>query len=310
MVTLPRRRFACPVHKVELGEGFYCLACQKYYPSVDGIPVLLNESNSVFRISDYMSARTAYGGASSYAGSLDRRSGLRQLYRRVMFRLNEAPPPTQNYDVRDAVKHILNIEPAAKILVVGAGDTSLGGDVTYTDVAFGRNVACIADAHDLPFEGGEFDACIVCAVLEHVADPYRCVDEIIRVLRHAGYVYAETPFMQPVHMRQHDFTRFTQLGHRRLFRQFDEIQSGICGGTGVSAGQILRSALSAMSDRPGVKKWLKTIGLIGTYPFRWLDYLSYKNNSAYDSASGFYFFGILREQPISDRDILTFYRGG
>jgi hypothetical protein len=129
------------------------------------------------------------------------------------------------------------------------------------------------------------------------------------VLKPGGYVYAETPFMQPVHMREYDFTRFTHLGHRRLFRYFAELRSGTTAGTGTSAGQILRYALAALSDRPSTRRWLKLAGLLGTYPLRWLDYLVHSKQSDYDAASGFYFFGQLQEVPLSDRELLRGFRG-
>jgi SAM-dependent methyltransferase len=217
--------------------------------------------------------------------------------------------PGRKFDVHTAVNQIQQYKATARILVIGAGDTTFRGDVTYTDVAFGKNVACIADAHDLPFLSETFDACIACAVLEHVVDPYRCVDEIRRVLAPGGYVYAETPFMQPVHMGAHDFTRFTHLGHRRLFRYFDEVCSGIAGGPGASAAQILRYAIASVSDRPSVRKWLRLFALLVTYPFRWLDYVTSSNLSAYDSASAFYFFGRLRAEPISDHHLIQSFRG-
>lgn len=301
--------FACPIHKTALDSRLFCKDCGKEYPSNNGVPILLNESNSVFRTADYTEPANAYGGASSYAGALDKRTGFRQYYRRLMFRLSESAPPRRDYDVGKAIDHVIALIPGAKILVIGAGDTFINGNVTYTDVAFGANVTCIADAHDLPFLAGSFDACIACAVLEHVADPHRCVDEIMRVLRSGGFVYAETPFMQPVHMRAHDFTRFTYLGHRRLFRYFDEIRSGVAGGPGVSAAQLLRYAITALTDRPGLKKWLRLFGLLSTYPLRWLDQFSYGKLGAYDSASGFYFFGTLRREAISDRELLDLYRG-
>ena len=50
------------------------------------------------------------------------------------------------------------------------------------------------------------------------------------MLKGRGVVYAETPFMQQVHMGPYDFTRFTHSGHRRLFRRFEEVESGaVCG---------------------------------------------------------------------------------
>ena len=300
--------FACPVHKTALVDSLFCLSCDKEYPSVNGIPILINDANSVFLTSDYL-GQQAYGGASSYAGSLDSSTGLRQLYRRLMHQLGENTSKKE-FSVEDALEKILSLLPCAEILVIGSGDASIRVKATYTDVAFGANVQCIADAHDLPFLDKSFDACIAVAVLEHVADPYRCVHEIMRVLRTGGYVYSETPFMQPVHMGAYDFTRFTHLGHRRLFRHFEEIRSGIALGPGTSAGQLLRYALASISDQPSIKRWLKLFGLFITYPFRWLDYLSRSNRSAYDSASGFYFFGTLRQHPISDRELLGFFRGG
>lgn len=305
-----RQDFACPIHKTPLSADFRCGQCELRFPVINGVPVLLNESNSVFRTKDYLEINSAYGGASAYAGHLDKVTGLRQLYRRFVYRLGEGNLPKREFDTSAAIDHILKAQPAARILIIGAGDTVFPGNVTYTDVAFGKHVTCIADAHDLPFLDCSFDACIACAVLEHVVDPQRCVAEIIRVLQPGGYVYAETPFMQPVHMGAHDFTRFTYLGHRRLFRQFDEIQSGMCGGPGTSAGWVLRQAIGATSSRPAVIKILKLIGLLITYPFRWIDHLTWAKLGAYDSASAFYFFGTLRPQPISDRDILKYYRGG
>jgi len=38
--------------------------------------------------------------------------------------------------------------------------------------------------------------------------------------------------MQQVHNERYDFTRFTYLGHRRLFSAFDEIDSGASCGPG------------------------------------------------------------------------------
>jgi len=80
--------------------------------------------------------------------------------------------------------------------------------------------------HTIFFDASSFDGVIIQAVLEHVVEPNHCVEEIHRVLKENGLVYSETPFMQQVHLGRYDFTRFTHLGHRRLFRKFKEI----CGG--------------------------------------------------------------------------------
>ena len=49
-----------------------------------------------------------------------------------------------------------------------------------------------------------------------------------------AYTEKKTPFIQQVHMKEFDFTRFTYLGHRRLFRQFNLIESGPCCGPGMA----------------------------------------------------------------------------
>jgi ubiquinone/menaquinone biosynthesis C-methylase UbiE len=47
-----------------------------------------------------------------------------------------------------------------------------------TDVAFGPRTGIICDAHDLPFADETFDGVIARAVLEHVANPFQCVQEM------------------------------------------------------------------------------------------------------------------------------------
>jgi hypothetical protein len=82
--------------------------------------------------------------------------------------------------------------------------------------------------------------------LEHVLDPSAVVAEIHRVLKPDGYVYAETPFMQQVHERAYDFSRFTRSGHRWLFRQFDEIDAGPITGPATAFLWSMRYLLRAL----------------------------------------------------------------
>lgn len=101
-----------------------------------GVPVLLNESNRAFVTPDYLSKDTAYGGASTYSGHLDKCCGLRQAYRRFVHRLTESQAIAREFDVHDAIRSIVERRPCAKVLVFGTGDTALDDDVTYIDVAF------------------------------------------------------------------------------------------------------------------------------------------------------------------------------
>lgn len=301
-------RFVCPVDHGALSPaagGLACASCGSVYPVVRGVPVLINDANSVFRISDYVGSG-AYEGASGYGGTADRTSGLRRLYRRFATRLSEADIPGKGFDPMPV---ILAERPDAEILVIGSGEQEIAGRVTYTDVAFARHVDCIADGHDLPFADASFDAVRVEAVLEHVCDPQRCVSEIRRVLKPGGFVWAVTPFLQPVHMGAYDFTRFTFLGHRRLFRHFDEVAAGQVGGPGYSAIHLLRNLFLSVSDRPRVRSAMRLFALLLTYPMRYLDFLFNRTEGSYNAACAFYFLGRKREDAIPDREIIKMFRG-
>jgi SAM-dependent methyltransferase len=302
------RRFVCPVDKSLLAResaGYSCRNCGIIYPVINDVPILINDRNSVFQISDYASSKP-YEGASGYGGSVDKVAGWRRVYRRLALKLCEADVQG---DRIDANSYILARNPNARILVIGCGDRGHRGNVTYTDVAFAKNVCCIADAHDLPFENESFDAVFADSVLEHVCDPQRCVSEITRVLAPRGYVMATTPFLQSVHMGAHDFTRFTYLGHRRLFRQFDDIESGMCGGPGYAAIHMLRNLAATVTDQPRLRSVMRLIALLITYPIRYIDPFLSRTQSAYNTACATYFFGQKRDVLLSDREIIAMFRG-
>jgi SAM-dependent methyltransferase len=303
-----RQQFVCPVDKSPMHESGANLVCANgghVYPIVNEIPVLINEAESVFRISDY-TASDAYGDASGYGGSLDSSSGLKKAYRRFARRLSEAPVPGYNFDF---ISKILAEIPEAKILAIGSGDRQYRGDVTYTDVAFAKGISCICDSHDIPYPDKSFDAVVADSVLEHVCDPQRCVSEFMRILKPGGFVFASTPFLQPVHMGAYDFTRFTYLGHRRLFRHFDEIDSGPCGGPVYSGIHLFREQLLCLTDNHRAQTLLRLIGLLLTYPLRHLDRSFSKTSQSYNSSCAFFFLGRMREAPIPDRDLLKMFRG-
>ncbi|MFN3287648.1 MAG: class I SAM-dependent methyltransferase, partial [Sphingomonadaceae bacterium] len=184
-----------------------------------------------------------------------------------------------------------------------------GLDLLYTDVAPGPLVDVIADAHDLPFGDGEFEAVFAVSVLEHVLDPWRCVEEFRRVLAPGGIVYAVTPFIQQVHLGCYDFTRFTPLGHRMLFRCFDEMASGLSGGSGSALSWTLENFLTSLARRRATRRWLGGLArLLGTIP-RGLDRLTMARPGGWDGAGAHIFIGRKRDDPLDPRALLAGYRG-
>lgn len=281
--------------------------CGMVYPVVQGIPLLICETRSVFRWQEIIARHDPFfnqsSGPSHWLGGL-------------------IPSLSKNYvadrNLRELAERLLRKGRSPLLLVVGAGLAGEGMDqvirhpsirVVRTDVRVGGTIDCVCDAHDLPFHDETFDAVILQAVLEHVLEPGRCVEETHRVLKTDGIVYAETPFMQQVHGGRHDFTRYTRMGHRWLFRRFAEIKSGPVGGPGMALAWSVRYfCLSFASAR-----WARRLLIVGSalllFWLKYVDALLLKNPASQDGASGFFFMGIKSSRGLLSSELLGTYVG-
>jgi SAM-dependent methyltransferase len=86
----------------------------------------------------------------------------------------------------------------------------------------------------MTFIDNSFDAVLCIQVLEHVANPFRAVDELLRVLHPKGNLLVTVPFLVQYHGRQGkahspdhehypDFWRFTHQGLEELFCRFQNV---------------------------------------------------------------------------------------
>lgn len=297
-LTCPRCRSAL----LDDAGSCRCARCDQAYPVVRGVPVLINDQNSVFAVADYLDG-SGYEGA-SYGREADTVAGWRRAARRLARRLGDVRSSINAPTESDIVTHVVRSRRHPRILVIGSGGLGIDDpdcDVVLTDVAFSPNVDVIADAHDLPFPDGSFDLVIAAAVLEHVADPARCVAEMWRVLNQQGFAFAVTPFLQPVHMGAYDFTRFTPIGHRRLFRMFDEVAAGQAMGAASAAAWVVSSAWQGISSRTSWRKLARTAQLLLTWPLRRADHLV---PYGADTAAACWFLGRKRDEPITDRELV------
>jgi len=69
----------------------------------------------------------------------------------------------------------------------------------------------------LPFVDAVFDAVFSFNVLEHVRNPFLAAQELIRVLKPGGKLYAVVPFLQPFHAYPHHYYNMTAEGLANLF---------------------------------------------------------------------------------------------
>lgn len=199
------------------------------------------------------------------------------------------------------------------VLVVGGGAVGLGVEALYSDahvrvVAFdiyaSPHVQFIADAHRIPLDDGTVDAVVVQAVLEHVLDPARVVAEVERVVRPGGLVYAETPFLQQVHEGPYDFTRFTESGHRWLFRGFERVDSGVVSGPGMQLVWSLSNLIGGiLRSRRAVR-----VARVGLFWLRFLDLLIPEDHQV-DGACGVHFLGRRSAVAIEPAAMVGHYRG-
>lgn len=250
--------------------------------------------------------------ATAGASAVSRGAGLRGRVRRAIRRLT-APEEVSCTNTARLVELVTREHPAPAVLVIGGGEVGLGAEQLYSDprvrlLAFdiyaGPNVQFVADAHKIPLGDGCVDAVLAQAVLEHVLDPWRVAAEIHRVLRPGGILYAETPFLQQVHEGAYDFTRFTESGHRWLFRNFSRIDSGVTTGPGVQFIWTVGTLAQGLFRSSAIKQ----LAMLAVFWTKYLDRfipLGYR----VDGACGVYFLGRRSEAPIAAGEMPGQYRG-
>jgi SAM-dependent methyltransferase len=301
------------------GEVLRCAdaRCGKTFPIVGDRPVLIDEDRSVFQHRDYQSVPAAgpdLEGRSAKA--TEGAGGKASLW------LSRLPSPSVNLSaVRcfESMKRLLLERNASPVVLLvgggirGKGMSALTGEpairLINADPSPDSTASIFCDAHDLPFRDGSIDAVVAQAVLEHVADPWRCVEEIHRLLKPNGIVYAETPFMQQVHLHGYDFTRFSHMGHRRLFRRFAEIESGAVAGPGTALAWAWRYFLASWTRSRPLAKALALFGRITAFVFELTDHIFGQRPGALDGASSIFFLGTKAETVVSDRELIAGYRG-
>lgn len=119
-----------------------------------------------------------------------------------------------------SVIDLINRAPAdGRILDCGGGDRVLG-DPRYVNLEYleYQLPAVYGNALKMPFKNDSFDLVFSQAVLEHVPNPFIAVEEMRRVTKPGGIVWAGMAFMQPVHAVPFHYFNATSWGIEELFR--------------------------------------------------------------------------------------------
>jgi SAM-dependent methyltransferase len=206
----------------------------------------------------------------------------------------------------------------SRVLILGSGDVGSGLraildlphlEFVETDVMLGDRVSVVCDAQDVPFADETFDGVVIQGVLEFLPRVESCLAHVHRVLKPGGIVYAETPFMQQVGGR-YDLTRYTDRGHRRLFRSFEEVVSGPVGGPGMALGWSYKYFLLSFASSHWLRRALTVMAHLTAFWLKYTDHFLIGRPGAVDAAAGFAFLGRKSEDAVSDREVIAGYRGG
>ena len=179
------------------------------------------------------------------------------------------------------------------ILNVGSGNSKILENICNVDIFSYDNVNVVCDIADLPFLNNSIDMVFNCAVLEHVPNPQKVIDEIYRVLKPNGILYTTFPFMQGFHASPYDFTRVTEEGIKVLHQDFELIEVKPIGGPTSGMLWVFQEWIAILFSF-GNKKLHMLIYLfvmVITSPIKFLDYFLIKHPMAKNISSGFVYIG-------------------
>jgi uncharacterized protein YbaR (Trm112 family)/SAM-dependent methyltransferase len=216
---------ACPACKADVvrqGDRVHCTGCARTYPWNDGVPImLLNPDDCTI----------------GHEGELGVRPGYARWKEWVVVK-----------SLTD--RHV--------VLDFGAGRQALDDPcIIRMDLQLTPYVDVVGDAHHLPFKAGCIDFAFGGAVMEHLANPPRAIEELHRVLRPGGYVYADWSFVFAYHGYPHHYFNTTVHGIRNAFAAFRVLDSGVAPfhGAAFTLRSVLQTYLGYFQPRTLREHW-------------------------------------------------------
>lgn len=251
---------------INISANEISFAAQEKYTIANGIPIIVNEKESLFDIASIIqqvetTQQLAYNDTTNF---------------KTYFRRNILPSLTRDKYFKSRYQALTALNPQ-KVLVLGAGQKVnfykslfLNSIVVTSDVHCLFKPDIVFDAHAIPYANNTFDLIIAGQVLEHTMKPWIVAAEMQRVIKQNGYIHIETPVNFPYHAHPYDFYRFTYTGLRSLFNKCSVHKNFITEGN-ASAAAVVNSELfiNLFSN-----KYARAICLFFTrFLFGWLKYL-------------------------------------
>jgi SAM-dependent methyltransferase len=173
------------------------------------------------------------------------------LHEIVLTRISETASVQQP---REDLNRVLPVSPEALELINQVPEDGLildcgGGDRTFADPRYVnleyqqyQLPQVYGDAHNLPFRSDSFDLVFSQAMLEHVQNPFRAVEEMGRVAKPGGKVWAGMAFLQPIHAVPSHYFNATVWGAEELFRNLEILDSSWFGELSFTVEWLMKTA--------------------------------------------------------------------
>jgi len=307
-MNLPLEKLRCPDCKnarliIKRPSEIYCEHCMAAFPFQGHRPILLSHDNTLFPIDAYL--KEPQRKAPSFFARAWPKASVNLSRKIILLKLQE------KLHEKAAQNTVLVIGGGAQKSQLNAlfHRTNKSITVIYSDIDLGADVDLFCDGHNLPFQGGTFDAVVTTAVLEHVMYPEKVASEITRVLKCDGLLYSELPFMQQVHEGAYDFTRYTLSGHRRLFNMFGELESGLVAGPATAMVWSIENFALAFFRSKALRMVIKALVRLLVGWIKYLDYVIKDRPEALDGAACTFFFGSKSSSQVLDVKIIEDYVG-
>jgi uncharacterized protein YbaR (Trm112 family)/SAM-dependent methyltransferase len=264
------------------GARLTCVKCKTSYPYRDGVPYFLDADTI---------DKSEVAGHQSQAQTLKSKikAWLKPRHHSIYFdrvesSYNNGAKLEEFLQSFDKNQHVVNVGSLSKLV------KTPGASIYNLDISAYPHVDIIADAHQMPFSDDSLDGIVIKNVFEHIRDPIRVRNELERVLRKGGRIYAKVPFLQPFHAVPDDYQRYTINGLHEFFKHFKVLEEGISIGPSSAMSWMLMEYFGVLFSF-NTETGARIARHIGSFLFFWVKYLDIflrNNKKAHVLASAFY----------------------
>ena len=191
------------------------------------------------------------------------------------------------------------------ILNIGSGPAVLKkrNDIINIDLFAFDHVDVLSDATSLPFEDHTVDLILNIAMMEHLKNPELVLQEMHRILKPEGKLFAYVPFIVPYHAAPDDYYRWTQSGIKELFSSFQALNVSMGGGPTSGFLWVFQEWLSTLLSFGNRKLHdiLLIFFMLALFPLKYVDFVLNHYRSSANIASGFFI--------VATKDILEKHYG-